>query len=768
MSDIPNLSGKVGLDVTDFKANIAEINRNIRVVESGFRSSAAALGDWGKSASGLETRIKALNSEIDLQKNKVTALTGEYERIAKEKGDTSRAAQELQIKLNKENETLGKMQTELGQTEGALRGMKNESGKLGTAVKSFGSQLNNLKQQVPALGTAFNLLTNPISLAVAGIGTFVAISKKAIKETVDYNQQVREMMQLTGLSAEETSRIIQVADDWGLSIGQVRSALELMNKKGITPSIDNLAIIADEYVNATDKSAFMEEATKKYGKSFGDLIPILAKGGDALRDQAGAIADNMLATDESIKNSREWEVQLDDLQDTIQGLEYTLAEGLLPTANNVLETINKLIGTAMKEESAASRLKKAVQAGTISRKEYDKAMWSLRIGTNAYIDILQELTYREAIEKQKQEQLNAESDKLDHVRGSLTTTTNEAATAEEELARATEEATYQEKLAQAAADRLNQKYDDLNSVINGRLGPEMEDFNKTQGELNTKMGEIQEEIDKAIKDGYDPLGEKVLGLKDDYNKLKGQYDENATAHDEATKRILFDILEQRLSLGGLTEDEEKLLERQALAWGLVDQATLDVMDRYDEAGKYLATHKGDWDNAEKIINGQETAWSLAQKAARDAKIAVDDYSIALNNLDGKTVNTEIITTFTQRGKPGEAIGNQQGANFTIPPGYNENYPIGYGSSGEHVIILPQGQGERFGDALATIQQLMAQSITGLNNRASAIAPKGDTSSKIANVAAPIQIFLQGAPPDDEMKMRRQARYIVDEIQRKQR
>src|SRR4030043_1125502 len=97
------------------------------------------------------------------------------------------------------------------------------------------------------------------------------------------------MTQTTGLSADVISRLIQVSDDWGISIDSARAALELMNKKGVSPSIDNLANIADEYVNATNKATFMEEATKKYGRSFGNLVPILAKGGDALREQTAAV-----------------------------------------------------------------------------------------------------------------------------------------------------------------------------------------------------------------------------------------------------------------------------------------------------------------------------------------------------------------------------------------------------------------------------------------------------------------------------------------------
>ncbi len=65
MSDNP-LSSKISLDTTDFKAAVAALNRDIRVIESGFRASAAALGDWSKSADGLQLRIKALTGQIDL------------------------------------------------------------------------------------------------------------------------------------------------------------------------------------------------------------------------------------------------------------------------------------------------------------------------------------------------------------------------------------------------------------------------------------------------------------------------------------------------------------------------------------------------------------------------------------------------------------------------------------------------------------------------------------------------------------------------------
>jgi len=92
---LPPISGEVGLDTTDFKTAIASMNRELRVIESGFRASAAALGDWTHSATGLENRAETLTEKLEIQGRKVEALRGEYERVAEEKGENSRAAQQL-------------------------------------------------------------------------------------------------------------------------------------------------------------------------------------------------------------------------------------------------------------------------------------------------------------------------------------------------------------------------------------------------------------------------------------------------------------------------------------------------------------------------------------------------------------------------------------------------------------------------------------------------------------------------------------------------
>src|SRR3990172_1281228 len=133
MSD-NTLGGKVGLDTSEFKTGITQLNRQVRVIESGFRAASAGLGDWAKSASGLEMRIGALTDEMGVQQRKVEALKEEYERLKSATGENSISTEKALIEYNKAREALGKMENELGETRTALDKVGDESKDTGKNV----------------------------------------------------------------------------------------------------------------------------------------------------------------------------------------------------------------------------------------------------------------------------------------------------------------------------------------------------------------------------------------------------------------------------------------------------------------------------------------------------------------------------------------------------------------------------------------------------------------------------------------------------------
>ncbi len=190
------------------------------------------MGDWDKTSDGLTLRVKALNTQIDLQKQKVGALTGEYEKVVKEKGNDSKAAQELLIKINKQNEALGKMQTELREDETALEQMGKESATAGNKVEDLGKKSEdtgkkseNFKKMIQGVGGVLKDLGKialGVVAAVAGIGAAIG---KTVLDTAAASDSLVEMSLKTGVSVEKLQELSYIGKQVGVDTETVTGSM---------------------------------------------------------------------------------------------------------------------------------------------------------------------------------------------------------------------------------------------------------------------------------------------------------------------------------------------------------------------------------------------------------------------------------------------------------------------------------------------------------------------------------------------------------------
>src|SRR3972149_1491409 len=171
----------------------------------------------------------------------------------------------------------------------------------------------------------------------AGAAAIFTVSKgldATIGSYVQYGQQVRELSTNLGISTEETSRLIQVSDDFKISVEEVRTSLQLAAKNGFEPSVENLAKLADRLKAMESPTERAAELSKIFGRNWAVLNPLLAEGGDALRANAASIQDNLILSAESVAQTREWEIALDEWEDSVQAAKIAiggfLVEGLLP------------------------------------------------------------------------------------------------------------------------------------------------------------------------------------------------------------------------------------------------------------------------------------------------------------------------------------------------------------------------------------------------------------------------------------------------------
>lgn len=359
------LSGKLGLDTTDFKTGIAAANRELRVIESGFRASAASLGDWSKSSDGLEQRIGALTKAMDVQKLKVAALREEYGRVAKESGENSRAAKDLEIKINGEVTALGKMERELSDSETALKEMREGSDKATDAVEKLGKEaatsggkLETFKKIAGGIGGALK----GVGTAVAGVGVAMAgvglAAGKLVTDAAASAGALTDLSAQTGLSTDQLQEFAYVGEQVGTSqetiTGSLSKLIRSMDdaRNGTGDAGDAFAAlgiqVTDAGGNLRDNSAVFGEAidalgkmsneTERdalsmalFGKSAQELNPLIAAGTDEINRLSQEAHDMGAVIDEdAVESLAGFDDTLAGLKMSLRGVAGSLAGALLP------------------------------------------------------------------------------------------------------------------------------------------------------------------------------------------------------------------------------------------------------------------------------------------------------------------------------------------------------------------------------------------------------------------------------------------------------
>lgn len=113
-------TARMGMDISDLKAGIQEARRQIRLINSEFERSTAGMEKWSENADGLSAKLKQLDGTLEQQKKILHNLQGQYAQVAERQGEGSAAAQELMIKINKQEAAIKKTEASIGKYRSQL------------------------------------------------------------------------------------------------------------------------------------------------------------------------------------------------------------------------------------------------------------------------------------------------------------------------------------------------------------------------------------------------------------------------------------------------------------------------------------------------------------------------------------------------------------------------------------------------------------------------------------------------------------------------
>ena len=363
--NVNSISGRIGLDTTEFKANISALNRDINIAKAEFVAVAAGMDDWTNSAEGLNAKMASLTTISEKQWDKLHALRKAYIDVAAEKGESSKAAQDLQLKILKEEAAYNATEKEIRRTNEALDAFGKETDSAGEKTSKFGDHLEGIKGRLKDLGGD---IAKAAVAGVAAVGAaVVGAAAGAFKLATEAGESADNLLTLsakTGIAVEElqkmeyASRFVDVEletmtgsmakltksmdgnnagfQTLGVSVRDAQGGLR--DAKTVwAETIDALGNVANE----TERDAL---AMQIFGKSAMELNPLIKASGEELR-RLGEEAQSMgvILSEEAVGQAGKFDDMMQRLQASGKALASNIGIAVMPAIESVVSAANSMV-----------------------------------------------------------------------------------------------------------------------------------------------------------------------------------------------------------------------------------------------------------------------------------------------------------------------------------------------------------------------------------------------------------------------------------------
>jgi hypothetical protein len=339
-------------------------------------------------------------------------------------------------------------------------------------------------------------LKSGLDLAGQGLRALQTGYNETVGVTMKYAATVRDLAIAQGQGAKQASLTLQVLDDFEIGAEDITTAMRAMKEKGLVPTVDTLADLADQFVATKDPAERLKLAQDNLGRSSAKFLNVLSQGGDVLRKNATQVNKSLILTDEQIKKTEAYRLALDNLNDSITGLKVSQGTSLIGDLTQGIWQLEHA-GDILKE------IWNLAQQGEAGRVLGLLELQDLQVMAEAHV---------------RMRELTAETDRAAIVAREYKTTVSEQTAELEE-----------------------------NEEALKALSKEHEGFINTLGSVGSAMDEYKqgvEEANAALEAG---------DLSVDEHKAK--LDELAAGYEEAKNDIILSIVQMKMATDGWTNAE---------------------------------------------------------------------------------------------------------------------------------------------------------------------------------------------------------------------
>jgi len=459
-------------------------------------------------------------------------------------------------------------------------------------IDSVTRDLNTLEQQQKktqatsvTLKNSYTEFLSALGLVQMGLQYAKAAFDATIGAQLEYANAVRQLSNVNGESAESTSRLIQVMDDFGISSDKLLTSVRAMTSEGKTLTVETLAAMADEYGKLGSQQEKNEYIIKNLGRAGLEYAEVLEKGGDAIRKMNDEVDESLVLNEKNVNDARRLEVAWDTFKDTLQGVGSSISNQLMPILDELVNSWTWALTVAQKFSEAAKN-------GTV-----DSTNWF-----NVLRDTAHEIDANTAA-------MAASGDEADEMGESVNGLTGEMDD------------------AQAAAQRFSAELTGMLSSM-FTIQKDIDNFAKTTEDLAKKDAELAAEKNKLTLEMWEQQRAGKL-TNDEYLRYVQQLDaitqkekenqQSKAGLEEQTKKAaqqrVYDLTQQRLAADGLIDSGEfEYLQDIAVQRGLVSRGAADQAIAESRAADEMVAN---FQKTQPVMN--QTLTTMQQIAAFDGK-----------------------------------------------------------------------------------------------------------------------------------------------------
>ena len=287
---------RFNVDITELRTQFREAQRQVRLANSEFQSATSGMNNWADSADGLSAKINQLNNVLVSEERKLDILRREYELTANAMGSNSREAQELLIRLNNQQATVGRLRRDITNYQASLDEMTSSTNDSRTALERLTDTVSDQEKQLKGL-------KDDLANAVLVYGENSA-EAQALKSQIErLNNELNANRDQINNARQSAENYADSLNNSGDSANDNRSALERLSDT-VSDQETRLADLREAYANAVIEQGESSAEAQRLAGEISQLSQELSDNRDTLENARNS-ADEFDNSLEDVEESAE-------------------------------------------------------------------------------------------------------------------------------------------------------------------------------------------------------------------------------------------------------------------------------------------------------------------------------------------------------------------------------------------------------------------------------------------------------------------------------